>query len=254
MTKLDLPPLYEVITLDRVDNIAAEAAHRAAQGANEGTLIWAHVQDNGRGRQSTIWESPPDGLYAALILRPECPRGQAGELAMVAAVSLGEAIADHVVPLTDLRYRWPNDLLISQAKAAAVNLIADNDHAEPAWVALVLQVNVATAPASLGLDAASLHGDGGSLATPAELLESFGRAFLSWVNRWADEGPAPIMRAWRLRADGAGAALGVRLDGRVLEGRIEAYEDDGSVRLTGDDGQIHHIGLSRAFRLEKVRE
>ncbi len=249
MTRLDVPPLYEVVKLEHVDDISAEAARLAESGADEGTLIWARAQTRGRARGGQTWESPAGGLYAALLMRPECPRVQAAELALVASVSLGEAIADWVEPPTELRFRWPNDVLVGHAKAATVNLIADDGHDQPGWLAIVLQANVAGRPGSLGFNASSLRGDGASTVTPAELLETFSRAFLAWVNRWAEEGFEPILHAWRLRANDPGAALVLRVGDTVLRGHIDRYGPDGALCLASEDGQVRRIRLDEAFGL-----
>ena len=45
MDSPQLPPHYELIKLEHVDSVMSEAARRAGDGAEEGTLIWATEQE-----------------------------------------------------------------------------------------------------------------------------------------------------------------------------------------------------------------
>ena len=67
-----------------------EIAHQlAAEGASEGTLVWAARQERGRGRLGRVWESPEGGAYFSLILRPSRPPREIPQLSLIAGLAGG---------------------------------------------------------------------------------------------------------------------------------------------------------------------
>ena len=212
-----LPPVYEPVLLERVDSVVDEACRRAESGADEGTLVWARQQTAAYGASGRPWHCAPGNLYCALVLHPECPRVEAAQLSYVAALSLGLAFAPLVTVMTSLRYRWPNDVLLNEDKAAGLVLRAKPAGDDSfAWLVLGAYVNVASAPEGTEFRAASLRETCGcESAGAAEILDAFARQFLSWINRWADEGFEPVRRAWLQRAEGVGGPVSVPVAGTV---------------------------------------
>lgn len=246
----ELPAAYEPVVLEEVDDVLAECVRRAEAGAPEGTLVWARAQTDGRGRQGRGWLSPPGGLYAGLLLRPEFAFARVGEVALVALSALGAAVAERVVPMTDLRFGWPNDLLLGGAKVAGLQLRGDS---QAGWLALGLCANVEATPEALALAAGSIREEGGvPELTPEELLSGFARHFLTEINRWAEHGLAPLLRPFDARMPEPGTPMALRLaDGEQVAGALAGLADDGSLRLSLDDRQ-RTISIARFFGLPGI--
>jgi len=252
----ELPRLYELHTCEHVDDMLTATVDYAAEGADEGTLLWAHSQSAGRGRLDRPWLSPPGALHCGLVLRPEVGLASALETILVAQVALGCAIAEQVSPMTELRYRWPNDILLSGAKAAGLNLAVGPLHSAretrdviPEWVALAIQVNVRAAPPELGFAAASLRTEGDSEGDAADLLVAFARQFLSWINRWADEGLAPVRRAWLQRPTGLEEACRFELPEGAMDATFVDLGPHGEAVVTLADGGSRALSLAEYFGL-----
>lgn len=245
---LDIPPLYELISYDTVDSVVEEAKRLAVQGAEEGTLVWAQQQTAGHGRLGRRWLSQPGNLYCALILRPEEPAALAVQLTYVAAVSLAAAISNLAPPLIEVRFRWPNDVLLYDAKAAGIWLetapVANDRYA---WLVLGMAVNVEKVPEHLDPPATSLWLEGATEVTVTGLLEVFTRHFLSWINRWAEEGFKPIHRAWSIRPHGLGQPLALELESERLQGKFVELDEQGVLRLELGNGQSRHISVRQFY-------
>lgn len=243
----DLPPVYEPIALDPEGEgePVREASRLAENRAEEGTLVWRARPVPSTSRLGTPWHPAESGLSLALVLRPEEPLHRAAQIALVAVVALGVGVAQEVPAMTDMRYRWPNNLLLGEGRAAAVNLVTGQSRD---WLVLGVHTNLAGEPAHLG--AASLYGEGATKVAPEELLEAFGRHFLAWINRWADEGRAPIHRAWQQRSENPGAAIRLSLPDGVLEGHYTDIKEDGSLIVQGPNGQ-RTVPLAEAFDLPR---
>ena len=127
MGKATLPPAYRLVALDTAESSNDEARRLAEAGAEEGTLVWVREQTAGRGRQGRDWSSPPGNLYFSLILRPDCPAGEAATLGLAAALALGEALGKLMPPLSEVHYKWPNDVLLNRRKVSGLLLEAQLD-------------------------------------------------------------------------------------------------------------------------------
>ena len=249
----ELPRLYELQIRDQVDDILSTTVDYAAEGAEEGTLVWARAQTGARARNGCNWHSPPGGLHCGLVLRPGLERNRLFELALVGQIALGCAIADRVSPMTELRYRWPDAILISRARVAGLGLAiapaagSPSDAIEPEWAALAVNVNVLTAPPELGYDAASLCVDGDARVDAEGLLVGFARQFLWWINRWADEGLAPVQRAWLQRPAGLDEPRRLELADESLEGTLRELGPAGEAVFETADGRSRTVSLAEFF-------
>lgn len=239
------------MTLDAVDSVLQECIRQAKNGADEGTLVWAHEQTEACGRFGHAWHSPRGNLYCALLLRPEFPARLADQLTYIAAISAGTALAGLVSPMTGLRYRWPNDLVMNDGKVAGILLDAPtprNDSLD--WLAIGLAVNIASYPTDTPFPALSVHAvDGSTEITPTAVLEEYARYFLSWLNRWAEDGFDAILKTWRLRADNIGEQIEIQLADGNYEGNFMEVNGDGAMVLEQLDGTHRVISTSEFFDL-----
>ena len=247
-----LPPQFELVQLGSVDSVMDEAARRARGGAEEGTLIWAAEQGDAQTRRGHRWYSPAGNLHCALILRPDFANERCGQLAYVAVLAAGSALAGLLSPMTGLRYRWPTDLFINELKAGQILLASSGAHSDPyEWLTLGVMINVAHHPPNPEPETFnSVHASGAPEVTPGELLEDFARYFLSWINRWSEEGFEPIGRHWQMRADGIGAPLTLQLGQREQGGTFVKLDEQGRL-LLGATGQAEcAVSVNEYFDLD----
>ena len=233
-----LPPQFEFVTLERAHSVMDTALERARGGAGEGTLVWAREQANATTRRGNAWAAYPGNLHCALIIEPDYPNAESWQLIYVNALAVGSAIAEMVSPMTGLRFAWPNRLLINNLLAARLD-IAATDSARDPYPALVLgtSVNVAVHPPQPEPEEFnSIYASGAPEITVVDVLEAYASHFLAWSSRWADEGFAPLARAWRIRADGLGALAEIRLIDGPLQGRVDDIDEDGALVLETDAG------------------
>lgn len=244
-----VPAAYELVFLDSVDSVVAEAVRRARKGAGEGTLIWAGEQSEARTATGKSWYAPPGNLHCALIIQPDYDNVTAQQLFYLATVSAGAAIADLVLAMTGLRWRWPDEILINNLKSGMVQLSVPGDHADPyPWLVLGLSINVAEHPPNPEPERFnSIHDSGTPEVTVEALLEGFSRHFLAWINRWAEEGFEAARKAWTLRADGIGEPVTLLLGGEGLSGRMTGINRRGEAELELDDGTLQAVSVADYF-------
>ncbi len=245
----EIPPLFEPVRVDDARNVAHEAAERARAGAPEGTLVWSDTQAAGHGRSGRPWESPARGLYATLILRPEFDWKNTGQIALVGLVSLGAAVASMVEPMTELRYRWPNALLVGGTRVAGLWLEEDRS---AGWLTLTLSCNVETRPTNI-FDGGCLLEEGGNPdMTPELLLEQFSRQFLAWLNLWAEEGMQPILREFASRSERPGTPLALVIEkDQKIAGTLAGFDSRGRLELDVDE-KSRIISIRRFLGLQRL--
>ena len=97
----------------------ALAADLAEAGAPPWTLVGAGHQTAGRGRLGRIWVDRPGGaLMTSIVLRPAIAPDALGLLTLLAGAAWAESA--RAITGLDVRCKWPNDLLVGEAKAGGV--------------------------------------------------------------------------------------------------------------------------------------
>jgi len=243
-----LPPAYRLVALETCESTNSEAMRLAEQGAEDGTLVWARHQTKGRGRRGRSWQGLPGNLYFSLVLRPECSPQQAAQLGFVAAVALGDAIGSVAPPMIEVHFKWPNDVLLNGRKGAGILLESKIVEGRLEWLVLGIGVNVAAYPPDLDPPATSLRFEGapGDL-TAVRLLEAFAPHFMSRVDRWLEDGFAPIRKGWMNHAYGLGERIGVDLTAERIEGRFKDLDETGVLVVELPDGGTRSVAAGDVY-------
>ena len=226
-----LPPGAKLHAHKALDSTNAEALRRLSEGARPLTVIWAREQTAGRGRDGRAWASPPGNLYATLLAG--VPPGRApAQAAFVAALAAGDAILALCPEGCDLRYKWPNDILVAGRKAGGILIEGGACGTGKEVLAIGIGINVESAPQGTPWPATCLRAEGPVEATVAALLERLIAAFAARAETWRTEGFAGLGADWLARAFGLGDALRVRLPGgAAFDGTFRGLDADGALLL-----------------------
>ena len=223
----DLPKGWRFSALPEIDSTNAEVLRQAEHGEEEGLALRADVQTAGRSRRGRVWFSPKGNLYLS-ILADALPAtsGQVGFAAALALCEAVEAMGGHDVP--NLRCKWPNDLMLDDAKVAGLLLeaVPDKDQVVIGFGVNLVPTEVDNALYPVG--ALTCMGDAIDLDT---LATHICQALQSWLGTWRTVGFAPLRRAWLDRAHGLHQPIVVQLPTESLEGTFDGLADDGALML-----------------------
>ena len=224
----ELPAPCRLVEFDTLGSTNAEARRLAGDQARAWTIVWARQQTAGRGRRGSAWVSPPGNLYASVILRPDCDVATAAQLGFVTALALADAI-DAATGIA-AALKWPNDLLVGGGKVSGILVeSAGKPSGAVDWVVIGTGVNIVSHPADVpGATDLAAHG---ATLDAAALLERYMEALTAWVDRWREEGFAPVRSAWIARATGIGDDVRVRLAGREEQGTFGDLDETGALVL-----------------------
>lgn len=240
-TKIDVRP--------ETGSTNADATAAALAGAAEGLVVVAEQQTAGRGRRDRRWVSPPRaGLTVSVLLRPgvaaeekgwrALPAGAYAWLPLLAGVALLEAVRR--VAELDATLKWPNDLLVGDAKCAGILAEATGDA-----VVIGLGLNVTTRaeelPETTGLPATSLRLAGAATADRDPLLRALLRGIAGWYGGWREAGGdaelSGLLAAYRRGCSTIGREVRVLLPGGgAVTGEATSVDDGGQLVIRTADG------------------
>ena len=114
------------------------------------TILASEYQSSGRGRLDRTFIAPPmSALTFSIYIEPKVERDEWSFLTLLAGLSVHEAL--HALdPQTQVGIKWPNDLLINEAKF--VGMIAQ---ATPKGVVLGIGINVGMSKEELPVEGAT---------------------------------------------------------------------------------------------------
>lgn len=242
-----------LIANDTLPSTNAEALARARAGERGPLWITAARQTAGRGRRGKAWVSEPGNLYASLLLSDAAPPAHLPELCFVVALAVRDAVADVASRLgSQLRLKWPNDLLLDGAKLAGILIEAESTGGVTA-IAAGIGVNCAHHPENLAYPATSLAAHGASV-TPDELMHALSRTMVARLAQW-DRGAnfAGVRAEWLNHAAGIGGDIHVRLADRELTGKFETLDALGRLMLRLPAGNLEAITIGEVFAPSQVQ-
>lgn len=238
-----------ILAFETISSTNAEALARAQAGERGPLFIVAECQSAGRGRRGRSWVSEPGNLYATLFIIDPAPAALSPQICFVAALALYDAVVDACAGLAParLKLKWPNDLLLDQAKVAGILVEGTTLTGGKLAAAIGIGVNCRHHPADTPFPASDFAAAGLDLS-PAALLARLGERWNARAREWnRGEGFAAIRAAWLLRATGIGGAIEVRLFDRTLAGTFEAIDEEGALLLRKTDGAREAISAGDVF-------
>ena len=192
------------------DSTNERAKELAAAGAPHGTLVTAHEQTAGRGRQGREWVAPPrSAVLMSLVLREFDSL-----LPLRAAVAVAETVGSEEI-------KWPNDFWLGGRKVAGI--LVEGRPAE-GWAVLGIGVNARPVEFPSALNAVALDDGRG--------VEEVLAALVGALERWL--GATDPLDAWRTRDALKGRTIGwVGGVGGVAAG----VDDSGALLVDTPDGR-----------------
>lgn len=247
----DLPPRYRLHIVAADQDALACAAARAAEGAEEGTAVFADRADR---------------LDAAVVLHLDRPADYELEAVYLAAVALCDALGAQVPPQLPIAVAWPNGILANGATLGHLRVALSRpggssgtghaagdgiDGINDPWLAigLTLQVHGLDQDPGHAPDRTSLYDEAATEPTAIGLFESFSRHLLSWIDACRDGGYDPARRDWARRAMKAGSpALALDLPGgRRVAGTLSGLDETGAAIVQTAEG-VRLVSLGDGLR------
>lgn len=212
----------DVRVMTEIDSTNRAARRLADDGAPEGLVVIAEHQTAGRGRLGRSWDARPGtSVLMSILLRPNLAMTDL-HLVTAAVALAGRAACSEVAGFRpDLK--WPNDLLVGDAKVAGIL-------AEASLGAVVVGVglNVSAAPPeAISVDAAAGRTIEREALAAALLVDLDGR-----MRHWDQ-----VIGDYRSACATIGRQVLVITPDGEMRGRAEAVDDSARLVVVSDVGR-----------------
>jgi BirA family biotin operon repressor/biotin-[acetyl-CoA-carboxylase] ligase len=216
----------------RTGSTNADLLARALAGEPEGVVLAAEGQTAGRGRMGRTWVAPPRAaLTFSMLLRPTPPPVRRGWLPLLAGLAVAEAVT--AVTGVPAGLKWPNDVLVGDAKLCGILAESVGDA-----VVVGVGLNVSTEAAELpgpgpgALPATSLRAAGATALDREPLLLAILAAVERWYQAWQNARGDPESSGLSAAYTGRSATIGrnIRAElpgGKTLSGPAVGVDPDG---------------------------
>jgi BirA family biotin operon repressor/biotin-[acetyl-CoA-carboxylase] ligase len=231
---------HRIIELSQTGSTNKDAMRLALSGEALPLWVVARLQTSGKGRAGRSWQSLEGNLHASLAVLLQAPLERAGELALVAGIAFYDAV-QQTCPLAleaGLRLKWPNDILIGNAKSGGILVESTTARGEPGFLAVIgFGLNVTSVPAGLGRDVSCLK----DFCDPPDVIEFvsvLAGAMQRWLAAW-DDGrgfTAHIAPAWRARGGAQGEAVTINGAEGPVTGLYRGIDDRGYLIIETPEG------------------
>lgn len=236
-----------VIEVDSTNNRALDAMR---SGVARG-LFAAEYQHAGRGRRGRQWISPlASSLCFSLAWRFNSGAAALEGLSLAVGLALQQALVQMGLP--DIGLKWPNDLLVNDAKLGGILIELSGDAAGECQVAIGIGLNVRL-PDEMEerldqscTDLARL----GYTGSRTELLAVVVSELIEMLEQFEASGFAPLRSAWEEANAFRGREIVLSTGPRKYEGVCLGVTDQGGLRLQTASGQEVFHGGEMSVRLQ----
>lgn len=214
----------------------------AVNGARAGEL----------GAGSVVWARNTSVMDWAIVLEPEVPLAQAMQMVPLALVAAADCLGALTPPQVGLMFRWPATILLNRGAVGFAEVAASTTDraAVPDWLVVRVMIRLrgdhrhepGERPNETSLDE-----EGCGDLTRTELIESYSRHFMTWLNTWTDDGFHPVHSAWTYKASDGEEIYSYDVDDRKVTGAFAGLDEDGGVLLKGPDGVASLVSLADAM-------
>ena len=251
LTPAEVKPLLKTKWMGRMihyfpalDSTNSKAYQLALNGAKEGEVVIAELQEQGRGRLGRDWFSPPFlNLYLSVILRPEIPPHQASLITLMAAVATAEAIqqSSGIQPFI----KWPNDILLRGRKVAGLLNEIQSEMDRIHFIILGIGVNLNMDERMFSKEirsvATSLKEEMGQTISRKSFLQCLLEKLEDWYTIFLKEGAETVLKAWKDKAQIKGRRVKVTSFGETLIGTAVDVDSNGALILETKDGDRKRV-------------
>lgn len=185
MTKeLSFPPLLSGVPASGAEDPFDKACALAALGCDAGTVVY-NVSAN--------------HVSAAIVFAPEVGLDDAMAMLPLCGVGLQNALGALAPPEVGVHLEWAGGIRVNGARCGRFRVAAaevtGND--APDWLVVGWDIPLMmTLDPGENPDVTALYEEGCADLDPGDLVESWARHTLVWINRWTDEGNRPLHAEW----------------------------------------------------------
>ena len=233
--------IYYFGTIDSTQNFAIELAKRPHEN---GSLVIADRQTQGRGRLNRKWVSPKGGIWMSILLRPNFEPSYTSLFPMATSLALAVSIEKTLKIKTELK--WPNDITIKGNKVAGILIDASVESNKIDYLIIGIGINFKINPGTISKSikqkkygiATLISKDQGT--RPAELVQQFLLDLEKTYNNILTGNVGTIRKEWIKRSSTIGKNVTITTTTGTLKGKVTGIDKTGALILSRN-GIVQHV-------------
>ncbi len=221
----------------RIDSTSSELARRAAVLPDH-SFVFADWQQAGRGRRGRSWLSPPTGSLQGSCLK-RFRAGYAALSGLSLAVGIAAAEALEACGARGVRLKWPNDLVLGDAKLGGILVELGGEIAGPCHAIIGVGINCVLPTAlraALARPCADLADACVTPPTRHQLAVALVSRLVAMLDAFAQSGFAAYAGAFAERDALAGRNVRIVGARRTFAGIAAGVDARGALQVRGGDG------------------
>lgn len=227
---------FNILHFEKIDSTNSKAMEMAVLGQlNDRGVILADEQNSGRGRLNRVWVSDKGNLYFSLLLRPKIAISNVSELSFVSISALSLVISE-ILPNSDIKLKWPNDLLVNGKKISGILLESKISAQNLDFVVIGIGVNLVSSPQNTLFPATNIK-DYGALISNIEMLKKFLDKFEDLYQNYLEFGFKKARNIWLDKAYKLKEEISVKIDEQEIRGVFENIDEAGNLILRTKTGE-----------------
>lgn len=227
--------IYHFDTINSTQSFATELATKPQEN---GTIVIAEKQTQGRGRLGRKWTSPKGGIWMSVILRPEFEVSLSTLFPMVSSLAL--AIAIEKVLKIKPQIKWPNDLTINDRKVAGILVDASIESGKIDYLILGVGINfkIDVKEVEKNIKNTGNYYGVDTLVTkdnktnPARLVQVFLLELEKLYNLLSEGNSDYIIKQWTERSSTIGKTISVTSSTGLIHGKATKIDKDGALVIS----------------------
>jgi BirA family biotin operon repressor/biotin-[acetyl-CoA-carboxylase] ligase len=237
-----------------IDSTQNEAMKMATNPANNGAILIAEKQTEGKGRLGRKWISPKGGIWLSIILQPQFDISVITLFPMASALALSNAIEKTLKIKTELK--WPNDITLNGKKAAGMLVDASIESNKIENIVLGVGINfdvdtkliekmLKNTPNFYGVSSLS---EQNKKIKPILLVQAFLNELEEICNLLNSKETKKLIKSWTLKSSTIGQIVELNTKDGKIKGKAIKIDDDGALIVSNNkkniriiEGDITHI-------------
>lgn len=219
--------MINLICLDKVNstNTYAKALLKSGEPLKPYTVIYAKEQTAGRGRLGRTWHSKgSDSLCMSLII----PSYQHSGITLLCALGVYDALSKMCD--TELKIKWPNDIIAGNKKICGILTEGVNSSAV---VGIGINLNCISFPEDIAYKATSLKLLTGKVFAPMEVAKTVATSVFAVLEQYHGELIAEAINKYSALC----ANIGAEVEFGGKKGIATAIHKDGSLIVSTEDNE-----------------
>jgi|GEM_PF-63608 len=218
------------------------------------------VKEKNLGAGDLVWSTSMDVAHCAIVLEPEISAEKTLTMMPLAMVAIADCLGAICPPNLGITFGWPGLIYANGARVGNVSLYLPPETSfdkVPDYAVLSLAIkikwpadNYTASQSEPGNDLRKtvLYEEGCGDIDSRQIISSWSRHFLTWIDTWQQEGFEPVHENWLFRASKRNEMTTIEGKSQSFTGQFIGLDEVGGALLKSDDNKVHLITLKEIWQ------